>query len=185
MKRFAIAATLLGAMILSGAQVPRPAPPLSFVAWNGQKVDLESYKGKVVVLEILSTTCPHCQNSAKILAKVKNDFAMKGVEVLGYAINPDANVADFARQYAPNFPVGRGDRDKAYSFLQISVMQQFYFPQMVFIDREGNIRAQYGGTDAFISTNEEANVRGMVQKLIGEGSAPAKKAPAASKRKAS
>jgi peroxiredoxin len=185
MKRFAIAAALLGAMLMPGAQVPRPAPPLSFIAANGQKIDLESYKGKVVVLEILSTTCPHCQNSAKILAKLKNEFGPKGLEVLGYAINPDANVADFSRQYATNFPVGRGERDKAYQFLQISVMQQFYFPQMVFIDRTGNIRAQYGGTDAFIATNEEANIRGMVQKLTSEGSAPAKKGPASSKRKAS
>src|SRR5262245_30852651 len=132
MKHFAIATAIFGAMLLPAAEVPRPAPPLSFVAWNGQKVDLESYKGKVVVLEILSTTCPHCQNSSKVLAKVKDEFGTKGLEVLGYAINPDANVADFARQFATNFPIGRGERDKAYQFLQISVMQQFYFPQMVF-----------------------------------------------------
>jgi peroxiredoxin len=181
-----MATALLGAVLLPAAQVPRPAPPLSFVAANGQKVDLSSMKGKVVIVEILSTTCPHCQTSSRILAKLKSEFGSKGLEVIGYAINPDANVADFSRQYAPNFPVGRGERDKAYAFLQISVMQQFYFPQVVFVDRAGMIRAQYGGTDSFIANNEEANVRGMVQKLLSEGSAPAKKAPpAASRRKAS
>jgi peroxiredoxin len=185
MKRLLASIALSGAMLLPGAQVPRPAPPLSFVASNGQKVDLSDYKGKVVVLEILSTTCPHCQNSSRLLARLKAEFGAKDLEVLGYAINPDANVVDFARQYAPNFPVGRGDRDKAYQFLQISVMQQFYFPQVVFIDRTGTIRGQYGGTDAFIATNEEGNVRGMLTKLIGEGAAPAKKKPSASKRKAS
>ena len=182
MKRLLFALALCGA-ILPAAQIPRPAPPLSFMASNGQKIDVANYKGKVVVLEILSTTCPHCQSSARILSKIKSEFGLKGVEVLGYAINPDANVADFVRQYGPNLSIGRGEREKAYEFLQISLMHQFYFPQMVFIDRAGMIRAQYGGTDAFISTNEEANVRGMVEKLLSEASAPEKKAPAASKKR--
>lgn len=180
MNRLVMAAVLLSAALLPGAEIPRPAPPLSFVASNGAKVDLASLKGKVVVVEILSTTCPHCQNSSKLLSKIKSEYGGKGLEVLGYAINPDANVGDFARQYAQTFPVGRGERDKAYSFLQISVMQQFYFPQIAFVDKAGMIRAQYGGTDAFISTNEEANIRGMVEKLLAEGGARTSK-PAASK----
>jgi cytochrome oxidase Cu insertion factor (SCO1/SenC/PrrC family) len=184
MKRLLISTALITAALLPAAQIPRPALPLSFVASNGQKINLTDYKGKVLVLEILSTTCPHCQTSAQILSKLRTEFAPKGFEVLGYAINPDADVANFARQYA-NFPVGRGQRDKAYEFLQISLMQQFYFPQMVFIDRSGMIRAQYGGTDAFLTTNEEANIRGMIEKLLGERSAPAKKTSPRAKKKAS
>ena len=175
-------AALIGAAILPGATIPRPAPPLSFVASNGAKVDLASLKGKVVVVEILSTTCPHCQNSSRLLARLKNEMGAKGMEVIGYAFNPDANVAEFARMYAPNFPVGKGDRDTAYGFLQISLMQQFYFPQIVFVDRAGMIRAQYGGTDAFVQTNEEANVRGMLQKLLAEGQGAVKAKPAARKK---
>lgn len=184
MMRLLMAAALLSAAIMPGAEIPRPAPPLSFVAANGAKVDLASLKGKVVAVEILSTTCPHCQTSSKTLAKIKNELGPKGFEVIGYAINPDANVGEFNRLYATNFPVGRGDRDKAYQFLQISVMQQFYFPQLVFVDKAGMIRAQYGGNDAFVSTNEEANVRALVQKLLGEGGTGAgakTKAPAATK----
>lgn len=183
MKRL-LTATAVLAMLLPGAQIPRPAPPFSFVAANGSKVDLASYKGKVVILEILSTTCPHCQNSSRLLSRIKSEFGQKGLEVLGYAINDDADIAGFTRQYA-NFPVGRGQRDKAYELLQISMMQQFYFPQVVFIDRAGMIRAQYGGTDAFIQTNEEANVRAMVTKLLDEGAGSSKKTTTTSKRKAS
>ena len=62
-------------------------------------------------------------------------------------------------------------------------MSPFYFPQVVFIDRAGNVRAQYGGTDAFCQTNEEANLRGMIEKLLGEGGANKAAAPAKSKKK--
>lgn len=66
------------------------------------------------------------------------------------------------------------------SFLQHSYMApNFYVPQMVFIDKKGVIRGQYGGTDPFLGQNHEANMRGMIEKLLAEGggSTPAK-APA-------
>jgi hypothetical protein len=102
--------------------------------------------------------------------------------VIGYAINPDANVAEFTRQFAPNIAVGRGERDTAYSFLQMSVMQQFYFPQVVFVDKAGMIRGQYGGTDPFIQNNEESNIRGMIQKLLAEGGSAKPKSSGAKKK---
>jgi hypothetical protein len=62
----------------------------------------------------------------------------------------------------------------------------FYFPQMVFIDAKGVIRAQFSGNDPFFGSKEEANIREQIEKLLAE-SAPAK-APApkpAKKKKAS
>ena len=65
--------------------------------------------------------------------------------------------------------------DYAFALLQRSMMTSFYFPQMVFIDRSGIIRAQYGGTDAFFQTNEEANIRNLVKQLLGTANAVAPK----------
>ena len=182
MTRLAFAALLLGAALLPGATIPRPAPELTVNTPNGP-VALSKYKGKVVVLEIISTTCPACQKSAGMMAKLNNELGPKGLQPLGMAINPDANVPDFIRTYGVNFPVGTGKRDDAYSFLQLSVMAPFYFPQMVFIDKQGNIRAQYGGTDPFVSS--ETNVRNMIEKLLAEGAAAPKPAASKAKKKAS
>ena len=44
----------------------------------------------------------------------------------------------------------------------------FYVPQMVFIDKKGVIRAQYGGTDPFLGDQQEANMRGMIEQLLAE-----------------
>jgi thiol-disulfide isomerase/thioredoxin len=180
--RSAIAALVLGALAASGATIPRPAPELAINSQNGP-VHLSKLKGKVVVVEIMSTTCPHCQNSSKILSKLKNEYGPKGFEALGVAINEDANVPQFIQNFGVNFPVGAGKRDDAFAFLQHSVMTPFYFPQLVFIDRSGNIRAQYGGTDAFVQTNEEKNVRGMIEKLLAEGTAKKPAVPARSRKR--
>jgi len=51
-------------------------------------------------------------------------------------------------------------------------------PQLVFIDRTGVIRAQYSGVDPFFS-NEEANMRAEVEKLLSE---PVAKAAAGKKK---
>ena len=168
--RLSIPALLLSAIAVCGATIPRPAMDLTVNTANGP-VQTTKYKGKVLVVEIMSTTCPHCQNSARILAKLNMEYGAKGVQFLGAAINDNANVPQFIRQFNVNFPVGTAKRDDAFAFLQHSMMTPFYFPQMVFVDKAGMVRAQYGGTDAFLQTNEEANVRGMIEKLLGESGA--------------
>jgi peroxiredoxin len=178
---------VVGATFLPAAEIPRPAPEFSISAPGGKTIKLSDYKGKVVVLEILSTTCPSCQKSAGMLAKLNRELGSKGFQPLGAAMNEGADVAGFVKTYGVNFPLGTTRPDAAYAFLQHSVMKPgFYFPQLVFIDRKGVIRAQYGGADAFVQTNEELNIRNMVQKLLAESAAPTKPASRSAKpRKAS
>lgn len=182
MTRLLFVTLLAGAAMLPAATIPRPAPELTIATPNGP-VQLSKYKGKVVVLEIISTTCPACQKSAGLMSRLNTQLGPKGLQPLGMAINPEANVPDFLRTYGVNFPVGTGKRDDAYAFLQMSVMAPFYYPQMVFIDRQGNIRAQYGGTDPFVQS--ESNIRNMIEKLLAESGSSKPAAPAKSKKKAS
>jgi hypothetical protein len=65
--------------------------------------------------------------------------------VVGVAFNPDVDVSkvkEFAHLYAPSFPVGMSKTDNVISYLGISVMERFVYPQVVLIDRKGMIRAQ-------------------------------------------
>lgn len=172
--RLWIAALSASVVSLMGAQVPRPAPEYAIQMPSGQQELLSKHKGKVVMLAFILTTCPHCQEAAKIVSKVNAQYGPKGFQPLMVAINPEGDVNAFVRQYQVNFPVGKGSREATYAFLQHSIMApSFYVPQVVFIDKKGVIRAQYGGSDAFLTTNEEANIRGMVEQLLAEG-APAK-----------
>jgi cytochrome oxidase Cu insertion factor (SCO1/SenC/PrrC family) len=182
----AAAAFLTSGLSLIAADVPRQSPEFAFTVPGGQHELLSKYKGKVVVLEFLFTTCPHCQQSATTLSKLQNEYGPRGLQVLGVAINPDPDIPGFKRMYATAFPVGAATRDQAFVYLQQSIMSpNFYVPQVVFIDRKGVIRAQYGGTDAFLGAQQETNMRGMIEQLLAEsGGKPASAKPATSKSKA-
>jgi peroxiredoxin len=173
--RFWMALLLCTAAAL--AQAPRQAGELTWVGHTGTPGSLSQHKGKIVVLEILSTTCPHCQDCAEILSKLAPEFAPKGVQILGVAVNEDANPAAFIKQFQLTFPVGKGDREKTLGFLQQSVMRSFYFPGLVFIDRNGMIQAQYSGSDPFTGANQAQNIRKQIEKMVAE-SAPKKPAAA-------
>lgn len=187
MLRHLIAATALSVAMLPAAQVPRQAADLVFTTPQGQKLNLSQFKGKVVVVEVLRTTCTHCQNSSRILARLNAQYGSKGFQPLGVSFDPGADLVSFTRAYGVNFPIGAASQGDVMGFLQHSMMTpNFYFPQMVFIDRKGVVRAQFSGNDPFFGSKEEANVREWIEKLLAEG-APAK-APApkpAKKKKAS
>jgi cytochrome oxidase Cu insertion factor (SCO1/SenC/PrrC family) len=176
-------AALLFAAILPGAEVPRQSPEYAIALADGRQQLLTSYKGKVVVLEFMFTTCPHCQNTSRILTKLQSELGPKGFQAVGVAINPDPDVPNFIRRFNVNFPVGTGSRDSAYAYLEKSVMAPFSVPQIVIIDRKGVIRGQYTGTDTFIASDEEANLRTTIQKLLAESGTPP--SPAKVRRKAS
>jgi cytochrome oxidase Cu insertion factor (SCO1/SenC/PrrC family) len=181
----------LSASALAVGPVPRQAKDLDFVDGNGKHFNLASYKGKVVVIQFLLTTCPHCQAmSSQVLAKMQNELGPRGFQVVGVAYNADENgqpanaVRDYASKYAPNFPVGYVSADDAQNkqgvlfFLGDSVMDRMAFPQVAVIDKKGMIRAQSEpqGTAAL---QQEASLRQLVEGLLNESAtSSAKKAPA-------
>lgn len=151
------------------AEVPRPAMELIVDLPNGTKLPLSKYRGKVVAVEVLLTGCSHCQHASRTMSKLQAEYGSKGFQAIGGAINDDAakELAGFIKQNSVNYPVGILDREKAYLFLQQSVMMSMPMPQLVFIDRKGIIRAQYGGTSPFFQ-DEERNMRAQIESLLKE-----------------
>ncbi len=162
-------AALLAVLPLSAVRVPRPAPELVFKLANGQEMKLSQFKGKVVALEFLLTTCPHCKRTSGVMRKMYAEYGPKGFQALGVAINEGARnlVEPYRAELNLDYPVGYVDRDTAVDFLEHPIMLTMWMPQLVFIDKKGVIRAQYGGTDEFFR-NEEQNMREMIEKLLAE-----------------
>ncbi len=161
---------------LPAAQVPRPAPEFVIYLTSGPELLLSRFRGKVVALEFLQTTCPHCQHSAQIMSRWYQELGPKGFQPLGVAFNDMAPmlVPDFIKENRVNFPVGHSQREPVYDFLLHSPVLRLLVPQMVLIDRKGVIRAQSApeGNDNFF---EEKSLRARIEALLQE--------PAASKSK--
>jgi thiol-disulfide isomerase/thioredoxin len=138
------------------ASAPRKAPEIAFtVPGQGERL-LSQYRGKVVVLDFILTTCPHCQAAAHALSGLQQKYGSQGFQALQVAINgtdegrnpSQANdlVSAFARTYQANFPVGWVARDSMPAFMGFSLMDRTVVPQVVVIDRKGFIRFQTPAT---------------------------------------
>ena len=168
--RFVLAALMCAALgsQLEAQELPRPAMDYVVSLPGGLSISVAKYKGKVLAVEFLLTTCPHCQRTAKALTQATKDFGAKGFQALGVAINPNPEIPKFVQDLGVNYPIGTGPRETVYSFLQHSVMSpNLMMPQLVFIDRSGMVRAQYDGTADFFK-EEDKNVRAMIVKLLAE-----------------
>ena len=169
--------TLLTVMLAAASLTPafaetpttaQPAPELGINMPEGGQKLLSSYRGKPVCLAFFYTTCPHCQDMAKLLSsQIVPEYGPKGVQVIAAAFDPDAKTqtADFVKQYVKGFPMGWVDRGEVNEFLQKSVMTVLYVPIMVFIDRKGVIQSEYIGDQTFLA-DPPKNVRAELDKLL-------------------
>jgi thiol-disulfide isomerase/thioredoxin len=182
----------LGVSALAAPPMPRPARELDVAEPGGTHHLLSSYKGKVVVVQCLFTTCPHCQAfSRDILTKMQKDYGPRGFQAVGVAFNepqgatpgtaPDAGmVKSYEMQFAPNFPVGAAVRDTVLSFMGFSVMDRLVVPQVAVVDRKGMIVAQTeANPDGAPKLQQEAYLRGLVESLLGGAPATGNAKPAA------
>jgi peroxiredoxin len=150
--------------------VPRKAAEFVFNMVDGPQQLLSSYKGKNIVLALMYTTCPHCQKTAQILAKVQTEYTGKGVQVLGAVFDQGAatRVQQFNKTFGVNFPCGYSNQDAVLQFLDLSPTEPYFVPILVFIDKRGTIRSQYIGDETFLS-KQELNIRVEIDKMMGVG----------------
>jgi peroxiredoxin len=145
---------------------------------NAPSVSLSQYRGKVVALAFIQTTCPHCQRLTTGLTEIAPEYAPHGVQFLLCAFNSDASATlpEFIERFHPPFPVLFSSQSAVMSYLQIPIFdpRPVYVPRMVFLDRAGVIRADYPGDDPFFH-DPVPNVREVLDKLLKAKSAPAKK----------
>jgi len=163
------------------ADEARQAPELPFVLPQGVHKSLSEYRGRVVALEFILTTCVHCQAASKVMTGLQADYGNRGFQALDLAINgldegrtpkdADVLVENFSRYFQVGFPVGWVERDRMLAFMGFSVMQRVMVPQLALIDRKGVIRYQTpaGGEEHAM---QEATIRERIEQLLTEG-APA------------
>jgi peroxiredoxin len=163
--------------------VPRPAKEFTIVQPSGATTLLSSYKGKVVMLAFMFTTCPHCQALSGLMTKLQGELGPRGFQALGAVFNPEVDTPDrkanmavtksFVDQFHVGFPVGPSSRDTVMSYLGLSVMDSgWVVPQIVIIDRKGQIVAQSNrrgeGTEYL---SKEDSLRTYLNGLLGPAAA--------------
>jgi peroxiredoxin len=180
-----LAVLCLAATMAQGGDLPRPAPDFTISFPNAKPLQISQYRGKVIAVAFIRTTCPHCQKTVGFLSTLQDEYGPRGFQVVACAIDDMAAmlVPDFVTRFHPPFPVGFAPRDPVLAFLQHPAMLKMYMPQIVFVDRDFRVRAQHAGDDPFF-TNEnqqEKNLRDQIEALLKADAPAAKKHTAAKK----
>jgi peroxiredoxin len=170
------AVLVLAASTLNAQDLPvlRHSPEFTIRMTDGTQTTLRSFQGKVVALLFVHTTCPHCQHAAEVFTKLYGEYAAKGFEPVAVAWNPMANlyVNDFVRDHHVTFPVGFSPPEDVLAYLNFSLMARIMVPQIVWLDRKGNIRSQTAeNPDGKLLS--EPYWRSTIETLLKEPSEPA------------
>lgn len=81
----------------------------SFEALDGKTQPLSAWRGKTLVVNFWATWCGPCREEMPEFVKAQTEFAAKGLQFVGIAIDRRAPVERFAKELAINYPVLLGD----------------------------------------------------------------------------
>lgn len=132
---------LFGSVAFAADPSPRLAPALTFkdVA-TGQKLSLESLKGKVVVVDFWATWCEPCKTEIPGYIELQNKYGAKGLVVVGVSVDTKkaSAVKKFATEHAMNYQVVMGSIEDIDAFTG-AAGAEVMLPSTFLIDREGKI----------------------------------------------
>ncbi len=166
------------------ANLPRPAGEFVISLADATQILQSQMRGKVVAIEILRTTCPHCKTASKVLTKLQNELGPRGLQCIGVAVDamPKLNLSSFIAETGASYPVGYAGYDRAVAFMEHPPQLRLLVPQVMVIDRRGIIRAHRGGEDEEFFRDEEKVLRGIIEPLLNERVKPPAKKAAARKK---
>lgn len=141
-------------------------PAFSFTDQNGNVFTSDSIKGEVVVANFFYTTCEgYCPTTTKHLAIVQASLN-KGIpfRIISFSLNPDMDSVSRLRAYADMYKADdkvwrflRGKQDEVYRLGEQGLMTivsdtagnfESHSDRFVLLDRTGDIRGFYRGTDS-------------------------------------
>ncbi len=126
--------------------LPRPATNFALPNLAGEKIMLESFRGKIVLLDFWATWCKPCVKSMPALQKLHDRFASKNFTVLGISTDEDAKkkVEPFIKKHEIAYPILLdAEENPAWEAYKVKVI-----PMMFLVDPKGQIVQQWiGETD--------------------------------------
>lgn len=136
----------LAAFSQNGKQL---AQNFSAVAMDGQTVELESLKGKVVLITFWTTRCPICESEIPKLNQIAANYQGKDVVFLGLTTDTPTRVESFLKVKPFNFNIIPGsfgvllkyaDRDRSGNIAM-------GYPAYFLVNQNGEIEMKANGWD--------------------------------------
>jgi peroxiredoxin len=152
-------------MSVQGASTPRPLADVSVPVPNGKPIRLSQYRGKVMVIALISVTCDHCAASLKMLDQLQKEYGPRGFQAFAIAADPNAEKMLSVIRLDQTYPVGSLDQNTTMQVFDFKPNDHPFVPMYMFVDKKGTVRFQYAGKDDFFKA-EEKNTRYFIDQLL-------------------
>ncbi|WP_310446067.1 TlpA disulfide reductase family protein [Thiobacillus sp.] len=147
----AILALVAGIWLAQTRYAPQaPALPaatlwqLAYPDTQGRPQALSQWRGRVLVLNFWASWCAPCREEIPDFVALRAQYAAKGVEFVGIAVDNQANVAQFMQRQAVNYPILIGE-GAANNLARQLGNPSGALPYTIVLDREGNIVLKHLG----------------------------------------
>ncbi len=143
----ALAAALT--LLAAGEYANRRAPGFSLTDSRYEQHDPQDYRGKVLLIDIMSTSCDKCIRLVDVLVQIKRKYADK-LAIISVVTAPDTfQTADaFVSQHKVTWPLVFDMGQMIASYLKVTPSNpKVEFPHLFVIDGSGIIRNDFGGAD--------------------------------------
>jgi peroxiredoxin len=124
---------------------PLPDVPISLD--GGKKLNLRQYRGKALVVAMISTSCRHCIAVLGLLNRLQKEGTTHGLQVVAVAGDEAglSAVRPFVARYRPAFPLGYVDQQGFLKLADLKPNARPFVPILMFVDPKGQVRQQYFG----------------------------------------
>ncbi len=172
-----LATLLLTAMALAaGPLAGKRVASFTLPDATGKYYDVLDYRGKVLIIDIMKTECPHCQTLSRTLERIKEKYGAK-ISVLSIVNPPDnpQTVSAYIAKYKVTNPVLFDFGQATAAMLRITPQNpSISLPTLLVVDANGIIRNDLVYTDAQKSIFEGDGLSPIIDQAMAPA-APAKK----------
>jgi peroxiredoxin len=163
------AVTAIALLAASGDLSNRRAPGFALPDADYSRLyDLQDYRGKVLVIDIMSTRCPHCMLTSTTLEKVHERYGDK-VGILSVVLPPDngESISKYIQTNKITVPIVCDQGQMTISYFNAKPGQsKIDVPHLFVIDKQGMIRNDYSYEDKTREVFEGPGLFAEIDKLL-------------------
>jgi thiol-disulfide isomerase/thioredoxin len=132
---------LVGALVVQSGSGAARLLAAHFVDTDGRTRRLFEWQGRIVVCNFWATWCAPCREEVPLLVAAKQQYAARGLEIVGIGIDQAPKIREFAANYRVNYTMLVAGTEA------IDIMRELgnkagALPYTVLLDRSGRVAGQ-------------------------------------------